>query len=428
MLADGTLVEDEVGQPNIVAVALPLVVKGHVDGLLTAESNPAADGTPFASISLGLLSVVAGQLAIIIENVQLFQQTESLRAFNENIIQNMTNGLVAVNMAGEITAINPAAARLLSVAPETTLRQPLAQALPNAEALAEIFNQTLQSGQSQPRKEINVAHADDQDIPVAVSTAPLSGMNAGAVAVLEDLSEIKALEAEHRRLDRLAALGEMSAVVAHEIRNPVAGISAGIDYLTRHLQPDAPEQQGVIMLKDEIERINRILEDILFVARPMNLTYSHQHLEPIFDSVVQRNLPQLEAHQVRLTTRLDATLPAFHLDAQRLEQVLDNLVNNAAQAMPEGGELTLVARLEEQEGGSPQLVIKVSDTGAGIPSGVAARIFDPFFTTKTKGTGLGLAVARRIIEAHGGTLEIAGSKPGKGSSFVIRLPAQEQTT
>jgi PAS domain S-box-containing protein len=425
MLADGTLVDDEVGQPNIVAVALPLVVKGRVAGLLTAESSLTPDGTPFAPISLGLLSVVAGQLAIIIENVRLFQQTESLRAFNENIIQNMTNGLVAVNTNREVTAINPAAAELLAVTPETALQQSLPEILPNAGTLADIFNETLQSEQAQPRQEITVSRDNGEEVPVAVSTAPLSGVQAGVVAVLDDLSEIKALEAEHRRLDRLAALGEMSAVVAHEIRNPVAGISAGIDYLTRYLPQNTAEQRGVAMLKGEVTRINRILEDILFAARPMQLSFSRQPLKPIINAVIQRNQSQLEAGGVRLTATLPQTLPPLYLDAQRLEQVLDNLVNNAAQAMPDGGELTVAAFPTEAGEQPAEVIIQVIDTGAGIPPNVAARIFDPFFTTKTKGTGLGLAVARRIIEAHHGTLTVKESQP-QGSSFVITLPVQEQ--
>jgi signal transduction histidine kinase len=247
------------------------------------------------------------------------------------------------------------------------------------------------------------------------------GRGSGVVGVLEDLSQAKALEAERRRLDRLVVLGEMSAVVAHEIRNPIAGIAAGLEYLTRNLGPDSPDMAGVNLVKGEIERVNRILEDILFVARPLALSPSKESLPEIVRSVVQRFNPGLAEHRIKVSIQAAPNLPLLKVDRQRLEQVFNNLVLNAIQAMPQGGELAIGLQPNPPAGG---IAVTVRDTGPGITPDVEARLFEPFFTTKAKGTGLGLTVASRIIEEHGGHIQV-NYQPGQGTQFTIHLPAED---
>lgn len=429
VLADGTLSNDRIGYPNIVGALVPLIIKGEVAGILTAETGSDGQTGPFGQISLDLLSLLAGQLAIIIENVQLFQQTEALRTFNEDIIQNMTNGLIAIDQHHRITAFNPAASKMFGCQTDTVLDQPLAKVINEPEALVEIFNKTLTTGKAYAHQEITLPHCDGHDLSISVSTAPLSGENGrralvGVVGVLEDLSEIKALEAERHRLDRLAALGEMAAVVAHEIRNPVAGIAAGVEYLTRNAPEGSPEHEGGLMIQSEVERVNRILEDILFMARPLQLNLAYQALPDIIESVVKRCQPQIEASQVVTFSKHGEDLPLLNLDRQRLEQVITNLILNATQAMPEGGQLSFQSNFEPNSDGKepPKVAVLITDTGSGIPVDAQQRIFEPFFTTKARGTGLGLSVARRIIEEHGGTITVK-SEERQGTQFVIKLPS-----
>lgn len=434
LLADGTLAATLQGQSNIVGALLPLVIKGEVVGLLTAETGNGGSGGPFNQISLDLLSVLAGQLAIMLENVQLFQQTEALRRFNEDIIRNMTNGLIAIDQDGYITAFNPAASTMLGNQAEETLWQPLHRLTPQCEDLIKIFNETLTSGNSSAHQEIILQHRNGETRPVSVSTAPLGTGTAddklaGVVGVLEDLSEIKAMEAERRRLDRLAALGEMSAVVAHEIRNPIAGIAAGVDYLTRNAPKDSPEYEGAAMMRGEIQRVNHILEDILFVARPTRLRLSSEDVSQILDSVLKRCSSQVEESRVKVISHYCDNLPHLKVDRQRLEQVFTNLIINATQAMPQGGELSLQTSLAPGQNGtvSEQVKVVIADTGPGIPAEAQQQIFEPFFTTKTRGTGLGLTVARRIIEEHGGTIQVQ-SEAAQGTCFVINLPVTQRST
>jgi two-component system sensor histidine kinase AtoS len=287
---------------------------------------------------------------------------------------------------------------------------------------------------------------DGNQLPVSVNTAPLApgdaenGQIAGVVGVLEDLSERKALETERRRLDRLAALGEMSAVVAHEIRNPIASIAAGVEYLAAKMPKDSPEMQGAAMIQGEIQRVNRILEDILSVARPFQLNLSTENLSDIIEDVIQRCQPQIKESQVTISTIHTPDLPTFKIDRQRLEQVFTNLIINAIQAIQSSGhqaeerKLTLQTGVATQAGsirqkGKPpeQVIITIADTGPGIPNDVRQRIFEPFFTTKARGTGLGLTVARRIVEEHRGTIKIEGNE-GQGTRFIITLPIQREET
>jgi two-component system sensor histidine kinase AtoS len=430
VLADGTITARPEGQTRVVAVLLPLVIDGQVIGLLTAEAGQAGRAGSFNQISLDLLAVLAGQLAMMLENVQLFQQTEALRSFNEDIIQNMSNGLIAIDRDSCITAFNPAASHMLGYEAEEVLYQPLPHLIQSAD-LEKILKETLTSGHACAHQEITIRHADGAALAVAVSAAPLGPTDVaepvGVVAVLEDLSEVKALEAERRRLDRLAALGEMSAVVAHEIRNPVAGIAAGVDYLTRNVPKDSPEFEGVQMIRGEIQRVNRILEDILFVARPARLKLSNEDLAQVIENVIQRCQAQIKESHVTVSTKFAKNLPLLQIDRQRLEQVFTNLVLNATQAMSNGGQLLLQTEIRRPRNGPKpgEVVVTIADTGPGIPIEAQHRIFEPFFTTKTRGTGLGLTVARRIIEEHGGSIKV-DSEIAQGTRFTIKLPLTQE--
>lgn len=433
ILGNGTTVKTLEGQSNIIGVLLPLVINGEVAGLLTAETSSTGRSASFNQISLDLLSVLAGQLAIMLENVQLFQQTEALRTFNEDIIQNMTNGLIALDQDGYIAVFNPAACRMLGYRQDEVLYHSLAQVVEPCAELVKIFNDTMTTGKAYTHREITLQHHQGQLLPVSVSAAPLGFTNyadkpVGVVGVLEDLSEIKAMEAERRRLDRLAALGEMSAVVAHEIRNPVAGIAAGIDYLTRKVAKDSPEFEGAVMIRGEIQRVNRILEDILFVARPTRLKLSSEDVAQIIEDVLLRCQAQIKESRVVVTPNYANNLPRLSVDRQRLEQVFSNLIINATQAMPQGGQLSLQIQPASSQNGkfTDEVIIVISDTGPGIPAETQQQIFEPFFTTKTRGTGLGLTVARRIVEEHGGTIGIE-SEADCGTRFTIRLPVTRRT-
>ena len=231
--------------------------------------------------------------------------------------------------------------------------------------------------------------------------------------------EVKALEAEVLQRERLSALGNMAAAVAHEVRNPLNAISMGLQRLKAEFQP-ADDQEDysrlTALMLGEVQRLNTIVEQFLSLARPIEINSEALPLPEVLKELA--SLEDSDAKRSRVQIRVIAApnLPALKADPDLLTQVLLNLMLNGLQAMPEGGTLTLEAKTSNSN-----FLIAVTDTGTGITAENQRRIFEPYFTTKAKGTGLGLAISRRIIEAHGGTITATNETAG-GCRFEICLP------
>jgi signal transduction histidine kinase len=242
---------------------------------------------------------------------------------------------------------------------------------------------------------------------------------------LENMSLMAEVEEEKRRLDRLASLGEMAANVAHEVRNPLASIKASMlmlrDDLTHYHIPTSDEtQESVTVVLEEVERLDAIVRDLLLFARPRQLHRITCDIAELCDRVLDllKNTC-LEANVVVRRTYED--VPPLWIDVGQIEQVLINLCMNAIQAMPDGGELT-VSCSKNDDG----VDIAISDTGMGISPQQARRIFQPFFTTKAHGIGLGLAISKRLVEDHGGSIRVA-EDTGNGAAVIVYLPARRNS-
>jgi two-component system sensor histidine kinase HydH len=235
------------------------------------------------------------------------------------------------------------------------------------------------------------------------------------------LREVNTLETEMERGERLAAVGNMAAAVAHEIRNPLNAVSMGIQRLRVEFEPAPREEylRMVDLVQGEVRRLNTIVEEFLSLARPMPLKREPIIVAGLLDDVL--GLLESEAREagIAVVREIPAGLPVLHADRDRIKQVLLNLVLNAIQAMPSGGTLEIGAAAA-----GATLTVTVADTAGGIAPDLLPKVFDPYVTTKAKGLGLGLAIARRIVEAHGGTIE-AGSEPGRRTSFRFALPLDE---
>lgn len=254
---------------------------------------------------------------------------------------------------------------------------------------------------------------------VAILAAGILGMAAIFHNQQNHMLEVKALEAEVLQRERLSALGNMAAAVAHEVRNPLNAISMGLQRLKAEFQP-ADDQEDYFRLTalmlGEVQRLNTIVEQFLSLARPIEINSEALPLPEVLKELA--SLEDSDAKRSRVQIRVIAApnLPALKADPDLLTQVLLNLMLNGLQAMPEGGTLTLEAKTTNSN-----FLIAVTDTGTGIAAENHRRIFEPYFTTKPKGTGLGLAISRRIIEAHGGTITAANETTG-GCRFEICLP------
>ncbi len=410
-------------------LCVPLQTKGRLIGAIEAINK--LEGQ-FTTQDLNRLTDLTAPAASAIENAQLYQQlaqrmtqVENLRAFNQNIIENITTGLIALDTEKKITVFNKAAAALLGLNATDLLGKPVETGLSLVPQLIAPLLAPLVARETKIARDLELSHWGGGVVTVTVTAAPIYSADnqlSGVVGLIEDITELKTLEAERRRLDRLAALGEMSAVVAHELRNPIAGIAAGVNYLTRHVAADNTIEQASQMILKEVDRVHRIVEDILLVARPLNLQKTPQAIESIIDTIRQRFAAKLKDGSIQPSFHIAKDLPHLWLDRARIEQVFNNLFDNALQAMPNGGSIDVsVAQSVDQS----ELVCLFRDTGPGIPTVERQKIFDPFYTTKTRGTGLGLALCRQIIEAHHGHIRLVNSERG-GTTFEIRLPLLQE--
>jgi signal transduction histidine kinase len=263
--------------------------------------------------------------------------------------------------------------------------------------------------------------------PVPPGRDEIAGLGREFAGLVEQLNEANArlLRLTRERLEhaeRLSSAGQMAASVAHEIRNPVAGVRGALEIFAAELPP-GDERIGIISeMKLQLDRVNHAISDLLAYARPTPPLFADVHVRDLVERTTALFGRQLQGGSVALRHRLSLNGELVLGDGRQLQQVLWNLLLNASQAMPAGGTITVAAAVV-----SDSVELRVEDTGAGIPPEIAARVFEPFFTTKHTGTGLGMTISRRIVEQHGGGL-VLESTPGAGTHVVLRLPLHRKDT
>ncbi len=231
----------------------------------------------------------------------------------------------------------------------------------------------------------------------------------------EQADQIIEIEEQLRRADRLSALGELSAGMAHEIRNPLGSIRGTAEILKENVPPDDPKHEFAIILIKEVERLNQVLEDFLHFARPKPVEEGRVNLNNVVQDVLDLTRQQIFKNKIDVIKEF-GEIPEVPGQAEQIKQAVLNLVLNALQAMPDGGRLTIVTARD-----STHAMISIADTGPGVDPANRERIFNPFVTTRADGTGLGLAITQRIIQGHAGFIDLQ-SQPGQGAKFTIALP------
>jgi two-component system sensor histidine kinase HydH len=258
-------------------------------------------------------------------------------------------------------------------------------------------------------------------IPLSLSASTLtddSGSQLGTVLLFRDLSDVKALQEQIKRAERLASVGRLAAGVAHEIRNPLGSLKGFLQYFQRKLDLQEQDSTYLTVMVKEVDRLNSIISNLLDFARPKEPVFEPADIEELIKHVLTLIESDLQTKQIVLSLDLQQGLPAIRLDRNQITQVLFNIFLNAMQAVEPGGRIEVKAHTHNE---TDQLELVIADTGRGINSDDLSKIFDPFFTTKKQGAGLGLAIAYTIIEHHQGEITVE-STLGLGSTFTIRLP------
>lgn len=277
----------------------------------------------------------------------------------------------------------------------------------------------IKSGQSVAEKEVLFFPEKSKPVPVAVSATDIHGEDGnyiGFMFVFKDLTEIRELEIKTQRIEKLATVGNLAAGIAHEIRNPLSSIKGYVTYFGSLFEDNSENKQAANLMAEEVDRVNRVISELLEFARPSDLKFKKIIVRDLIDHSIRIVTHEAETAGIHITKNIKPDLPDLKADPDRLTQVLLNLYLNAIQAMAEGGNLIVQA---EKKGSS--IIMNVSDTGAGIPVENLNHIFDPYFTTKNKGTGLGLAITHKIIENHNGFIQVE-SIENHGTTISLSLP------
>jgi len=385
----------------------------------------------FVSIlSFYIVAFLSGTLSERLRRTRLELQKKSvafedLRVLQEHILRSVGSGIFTMDLQGNIASWNPAAEQITGYT-FGEIRDLWKQIF--GDTIRAMFSRTEALREHPLRFEKKIEKKD--------GTSAMLGMTAyllkdeentvrGIIFTFQDITKIVEMEEQVRRQDRLATVGSLAAGIAHEIRNPLASLYGSIQMLQGELDLKGDHKRLMDIVAKETDRLNKIITDFLEYARGKTTLAENIELMPMLDETIMllKNSKDFkEKIQINCYVRPHIIIKG---DSQRFRQVFWNLLINACQAMPQGGEITISATTFSRAGEeTPLCEIVIADTGLGISREYLDEIFSPFFTTKSGGTGLGLAIVYRIVEDHGGTIGVS-SEAGKGSRFVIRLPLME---
>jgi PAS domain S-box-containing protein len=364
-------------------------------------------GNTFDAIALGL-NILGEEL----------QASTVSKNYLDNIIQSMTDMLIVVNQDTKIQTVNQATLDLLGYTESELVGQPLDLVFAQG-AFKELGIADLMKIGFFKAVETTYVTKDDYIIPVSFSGSVMhdkSGQIQGIVCVAQDLTERKMLEEEKRmRQEKLAMLGQLAGGVGHELRNPLGAIKNSTYFLNMVLEDPEPEvKETMKILEKEVATSERIISSLLDFARARPPLKRNVNIKNIIQEILTcTNVPE----DIKVESQIGESIPTIMADPDQLSQVFGNIILNAIQAMPEGGQLIIKSKTSRPD----RITISITDTGVGIPEENLEKIFEPLFTNKAKGIGLGMAITKTFVEGHGGSIEVQ-SKAGEGSTFTVKLP------
>jgi PAS domain S-box-containing protein len=353
--------------------------------------------------------------------------------FFRHMVGNMRNGVLAIDRQGRIVLLNDEARRLFRLAPGPVAGLPYADVLHEHSDIVRVLGGAFELKSLPNRAELRLKSTDTVIGYTLSLVRDDGGDEVGAALFFKDLTHVEQIEERERLRDRLAAVGEMAAVMAHEIKNPLAGIEVLAGLLRRKV-PDNPEAQTLVNdIINEAKMANAIVQEVLAFVRPVRLQVDRTSLSDSLASAVALADGKATRGNILVDVELPKDLPTLGADQHQLTQVFCNLLINAYEALEGRGRIEITARLASSSGDGallpdghvavPTVLVDVADDGPGMPPDIAEKIFNPFFTTKAQGSGLGLAIVRKIIDAHEGRIDMT-TADGRGTRFRVTLPVE----
>lgn len=375
------------------------------------------------TVVMGIILLLIGFAGIILLFVsQSYRTTKAslsrVKAFSDNLVENVPIGLIAIDDNRKIASFNNVAEAVLGISIKNAMGKEAKEILPK-DLMENIDNLNTKNGAIE--EEIDCLVQDGRSIPLQVSATLLHDENLtflGHVLLFKDLSEVQALRREIARNQRLASIGRLAAGVAHEIRNPLSSIKGFATYFKERYRDNKDDQQTADIMIQEVERLNRVVGQLLEFARPITISKKATSVDTVIKESLRLIERQAAEKNIKIETDFSSIVTKIQIDTDRISQVLLNLYLNAIESMQDEGHLNVALSMDEEK---KWAIIKVTDNGAGIRKEDITHIFDPYFTTKPSGTGLGLAIVHNIIDAHDGKMKVESS-PGKDTTVTLFLP------
>ncbi len=371
-------------------------------------------------------------VAAVIRDRNNHTARERLQALLRQILESLEIGVLVVDKSGALTLANESARKLLSKMPAKPPGSHFLDLLGDYPEIKQIAGAALEGGDYVREVEHTIGHADESRA-VRVTTLPLRDpqkRTIGTLLLVHDVQEMVAMERQMRAAERLSVLGTLAAALAHEIRNPLEALNLNLELLERNLGApegtagqDEKKRKYLGILESEISRLSGIVENFLSFARPSRKATSRLQLGEVLKGVTDLVANQAASRHVQMLFVTDGTPIVVEGSEDQLKQAFLNVIINSLEAMPDGGRLVVSAASADAGGTAPAMaVVRIEDTGEGIPAERMGRLFDPFFSTRPHGTGLGLTIAHRVIQDHGGKIQVE-STPGSGTTLTVALPS-----
>ncbi len=358
---------------------------------------------------------------------RLSREIEEVKNFVESVIESIGSGIIITETNDRVTYINKAGEKILGYSRQELIGRPFS--LLGLREKTDVIHSILGNPDDlETRREGWMKKKGGIEFPVGFTInnhINIRGEKIGKIFVFRDLTNVYKMQEEILRMDRLVSLGKLASGIAHELRNPLAGIKITAQALGEELSENDSKKEYLTRIMREIDRLNDLLKTFFSFAKPQKLNLVYCNIQDIINEIIPFLIKEIEDKGIHFVEDYHPQLPKIKVDRNQMHQVFLNIFLNAIQAMPNGGELKVEAKpyIAFGSNGSNQNFVKiiVSDTGKGIPPQILNKIFDPFFTTKPKGIGLGLSITYQIIKKHGGSIKV-DSKLDCGTSIIITLP------